>query len=186
MDTDRQPGPREPADGVPPTTGSPDVIPQDPARRRLLARISIIAGGLCAAIVGVPALGMFLGPWLERAPAPWRKVGEVGNFRVGDTVNVIIEENSSIPWTGVSGQSAVWLRRESVTQFTAFAVNCTHLGCPVRWEKDAQLFLCPCHGGAFYADGSVAAGPPPGPLNRYPVRVNQGQVEIQATGLVIK
>jgi menaquinol-cytochrome c reductase iron-sulfur subunit len=56
----------------------------------------------------------------------------------------------------------------------------------VRWEKDAQLFLCPCHGGAFYADGSVAAGPPPGPLNRYPVRVNQGQVEIQATGLVIK
>src|SRR3712207_8271662 len=40
----------------------------------------------------------------------------------------------------------------------AFAVNCTHLGCPVRWIQDASLFLCPCHGGVFYSDGRVAGG----------------------------
>jgi len=33
--------------------------------------------------------------------------------------------------------------------FTAFAVNCTHLACPVNWQAQAQLFLCPCHGGVF-------------------------------------
>jgi menaquinol-cytochrome c reductase iron-sulfur subunit len=38
--------------------------------------------------------------------------------------------------------------------------------------------MCPCHGGVYYKDGSVAAGPPPRPLERYPVRVQDGQVEI--------
>ena len=170
-------------------TDEPSSAPNSPAdlsRRRLLTRMTILAGGLCAAMIGVPALGMFLGPWLQRFPAPWRPVGAVGTFKVGATVDVTIEENSAIPWTGVTGISAVWLRRNGESDFTAFAVNCTHLGCPVRWEQGAQLFLCPCHGGAFYADGSVAAGPPPQPLNRFPVRVNNGVVEIQATGLSIK
>jgi menaquinol-cytochrome c reductase iron-sulfur subunit len=58
--------------------------------------------------------------------------------------------------------------------FTAYAVNCTHLGCPVSWLTGASLFMCPCHGGVYYGDGSVAAGPPPRPLFQYQVRV-QGQ-----------
>jgi menaquinol-cytochrome c reductase iron-sulfur subunit len=24
----------------------------------------------------------------------------------------------------------------------AFSINCTHLGCPVRWLPDANLFMC--------------------------------------------
>ncbi len=159
--------------------------PTNPSRRRLFTGISLLAGGLIAAAVGVPALGMFLGPWLERAPQPWRSVGPVDKFKVGETVDVSIQDNSTIPWTGITGQTAVWLRRDSESQFVAFAVNCTHLGCPVRWEAGAELFLCPCHGGVYYSDGSVAAGPPPRALNRYPVRVNNGVVEIQAVGLAI-
>jgi menaquinol-cytochrome c reductase iron-sulfur subunit len=67
----------------------------------------------------------------------------------------------------------------------AFTVNCAHLGCPVRWLPDARLFMCPCHGGVYYEDGRVAAGPPPHPLERYPVRVNDGQVEIQTEPIPI-
>ena len=37
-------------------------------------------------------------------------------------------------------------------------------------RPDAELFLCPCHGGVYYADGTVAGGPPPQPLFRYGVR----------------
>ena len=50
-------------------------------------------------------------------------------------------------------------RRESEGQFIAFSANCTHLGCPVRWMRMQDLFLCPCHGGVYYKDGSVAARP---------------------------
>jgi menaquinol-cytochrome c reductase iron-sulfur subunit len=81
----------------------------------------------------------------------------------------------------VTARTAAWLRRDDETGFTAFAVNCTHLGCPVRWIQGAELFLCPCHGGVFTRNGTVAAGPPPRPLTRYPVRIRNGQVEIQTT-----
>ena len=33
-------------------------------------------------------------------------------------------------------------------------------GLPGTLGGGAQLFFCPCHGGAYYADGNVAAGPP--------------------------
>ena len=49
----------------------------------------------------------------------------------------------------------------------------------MRWIADAELFMCPCHGGVYYKDGTVAAGPPPEPLKRYAVRVRGNEVEIE-------
>jgi menaquinol-cytochrome c reductase iron-sulfur subunit len=108
----------------------------------------------------------------------WRSVGSISAFQKGQTVEVRYEDASPLAWAGVTGQTAAWLRYEPNGTFTAFAVNCTHLGCPVRWLQSASLFMCPCHGGVYYEDGTVAAGPPPRPLIRYPVRVRNGQVEI--------
>jgi menaquinol-cytochrome c reductase iron-sulfur subunit len=155
-------------------------------RRQFLAKLSVALGGLGAAIVGIPVAGFLLAPLLRRAPDFWRPVGAVGSFKVGETVLVTFLDPSPLPWAGVTANSAAWLRRESEQQFAAFAVNCTHLGCPVRWLPDAELFMCPCHGGVFYQDGIVAAGPPPRPLNRYDVRVRGGQVEILAGPTPIK
>ena len=90
------------------------------------------------------------------------------------------------PYLGrACAKTAAWLRRESDQQFIAFAINCTHLGCPVRWLPNADLFMCPCHGGVFYKDGTVASGPPPKPLVTYPVRVRDGRVEILTSPLPI-
>ena len=44
----------------------------------------------------------------------------------------------------------------SAAHFTAYSMYCTHLGCPIHWLPQADMFLCPCHGSAFYASGSVA------------------------------
>lgn len=60
----------------------------------------------------------------------------------------------------------------------ALSAVCTHLGCVVQWEKDKQAFLCPCHAGRFSADGSVIAGPPPKPLARLPLAVENGIVTV--------
>ena len=58
-------------------------------------------------------------------------------------------------------------------------MNCTHLGCPVRWFPQSSLFLCPCHGGAYYADGARASGPPERGLFEYPYKTERGELLIQ-------
>jgi quinol---cytochrome c reductase iron-sulfur subunit, bacillus type len=154
-------------------------------RRRFLVRVSIALSAAGAALVGVPFVGFLIAPLLERAPRLWRPVGRVADFTIGNTVEVSFEDASSLPWAGVTGRTAAWLRRHSADEFIAFAVNCTHLGCPVRWLPDADLFMCPCHGGVYYSDGRVASGPPPQALTRYPVRVRNGRVEIQTSPVPI-
>lgn len=54
-------------------------------------------------------------------------------------------------------------------QFTAFSAVCTHLGCVVQWQTAEQRFLCPCHAGLFSAEGAVLGGPPPRPLEKLAV-----------------
>jgi menaquinol-cytochrome c reductase iron-sulfur subunit len=46
--------------------------------------------------------------------------------------------------------------------------------------------MCPCHGGVYYQDGTVAAGPPPRPLPQYPVRLVDGKVEIRTDPIPIE
>jgi menaquinol-cytochrome c reductase iron-sulfur subunit len=155
------------------------------SRRQFLARLSIGLGALAAAAASVPIIGFILSPFVRQPPETWRSVGAVDNFKVGETVQVSFLDASPLPWAGVTADTAAWLRRNSEQEFTAFSVNCTHLGCPVRWLPDAELFMCPCHGGVYYQDGAVAAGPPPLPLPQYPVRVRNGQVEIRTSPIPI-
>jgi menaquinol-cytochrome c reductase iron-sulfur subunit len=152
-----------------------------PERRKFLTRLSVGLGCLGATLLGLPVAGFLLGPLFESVARKWRSVGAADAFQKGKTIEVKFEDASSVAWAGVTGQTGAWLRCEEDGQFIAFAINCTHLGCPVRWLQSAELFMCPCHGGVYYQDGTVAAGPPPKPLTRYPVRVNQGQVEILTT-----
>ncbi|MFN2148573.1 MAG: ubiquinol-cytochrome c reductase iron-sulfur subunit [Anaerolineales bacterium] len=155
------------------------------SRRGFLAGLSLALGALGTLIVGVPVVGFLLNPLLKQTSETWRAVGAVDDFSIGETTSVVLEDASPLPWAGVTARTAAWLRRESQDQFTAYSINCTHLGCPVRWLDDAHLFMCPCHGGVYYQDGTVAAGPPPRPLIKYPVRVHDGQVEIRTSPLPI-
>ena len=107
-------------------------------------------------------------------------------FKVGETVNVKFQDASPLPWAGMTAQTGAWLRRESDQTFIAFTLNCSHLGCPVHWLADANLFMCPCHGGVYYKDGTRAAGPPPRGLARYLVRVRENQVEIKLSPVPIE
>jgi len=96
--------------------------------------------------------------------------------------NLQAGERFGIPVSGRQAHSWVMFFEN---EFEAFSVNCAHLGCPVRWLPDARLFMCPCHGGVYYEDGSVAAGPPPHGLTKYPVRVKDGRVEIRTDPIPI-
>ena len=147
-------------------------------RRAFLNRISLILSGLIGLVLSVPILAYLLTPLIKRAPEVWLNVGSLDQFQIGATVQIAIEDPSPLEWAGQTAKTAIWLRRDGQSAFTAFAVNCTHLACPVNWQAQAQIFLCPCHGGVFYGDGRVAAGPPPRPLPQYDTRVQNGTVQV--------
>ena len=63
-------------------------------------------------------------------------------------------------------------------QMKAFSAVCTHLGCIVQWEKEAQDFVCPCHAGHYASDGTVLSGPPPKPLAKIPIAVAEGKITV--------
>ena len=146
--------------------------PHGEARRKFLLTAGIGVSGIGGAAVVLPTVCFMFAPMFEPPKQIWQDVGDVGDFKIGDTVLVHYKDPSSLPWSGVTANTASWLRRDNETEFTAFSVNCTHLGCPVRWIQTAGLFMCPCHGGVYYKDGTVAAGPPPLPLPRYPARLD--------------
>ena len=68
--------------------------------------------------------------------------------------------------------------------YHAFGQKCTHLSCPVYFERAHQRLECPCHEGAFDArTGDVLYGPPPRPLDRLEIELRENG-EVWATGRV--
>jgi Rieske Fe-S protein len=61
----------------------------------------------------------------------------------------------------------------------ALSATCTHLGCRVAWHDAENAFRCPCHGGRFTREGTVAGGPPPRRLDGLETRVENGRVLVR-------
>ncbi len=65
-------------------------------------------------------------------------------------------------------------------RYVAYNQRCTHLTCPVHYNRDRNQLVCPCHKGFFDAkDGSVIAGPPPRALPRYEVSIEGNQIWVR-------
>jgi menaquinol-cytochrome c reductase iron-sulfur subunit len=154
-------------------------------RRKFLNWLTLCLGGASVGSVIWAVIAFILAPLEKETRSPWRVVGKVDDFKAGTVTVVKLEDASSLAWAGYAGKTAAYLRRDDNSAFTCFSVNCTHLGCPVRWVATAELFMCPCHGGVYYRDGAVAAGPPPLPLPQYKVRVRNGNVEVLASPVPI-
>ncbi|QDV85872.1 ubiquinol-cytochrome c reductase iron-sulfur subunit [Planctomycetes bacterium TBK1r] len=151
---------------------------ESPGRRRLLAWGTVILGGVAASAAGVPILGFLLAPLANKANS-WIAAGKISDFEVGKThkvefVNPLADAND-----GETAKTIMYVRRNEGDTFNIFAVNCTHLGCPVSWFANAGLFMCPCHGGVYYEDGSVAAGPPPRELFQYPHKIENETLMVE-------
>jgi len=64
--------------------------------------------------------------------------------------------------------------------FLAFSAVCTHLACIVRWNDPKKVFECPCHGATFSAVGEVLEGPPPRPMDLYPIEIVEDKIVVDA------
>jgi cytochrome b6-f complex iron-sulfur subunit len=61
---------------------------------------------------------------------------------------------------------------EGSGKYKALAAKCTHEGCTVQYVPGDAVIWCACHNGRFDLDGRNISGPPPRPLARYGVRVD--------------
>jgi len=151
-------------------------------RRAFLFKMSLYLNGVVGAILAVPILGYFLGPAFKKDSSynSWVSLGPISDFPEGETRLVDYRNPVTTVSDGATGNVACWVRRIEAKKFQVFAINCAHLGCPVRWFAQSHLFLCPCHGGAYYQDGSRASGPPERGLFEYEYTIVRDNLMIQA------
>lgn len=177
--------PEKPSTGPDIATASVQASDQEnPAvvsRRWLLLGAGAALNGLVGLALAVPIVRYLFAPVRKDSSySSWVSLGNADEFPMGETRLTTYRNPFTRPWDGQTDNVACYVRREGSSQFTVFAINCAHLGCPVRWFPQSQLFMCPCHGGVYYADGSRASGPPERGLFTYDYKIVGGQLQINA------
>lgn len=95
------------------------------------------------------------------------RVASLSELRSAGGLVVPVEDKPVILSVGANGE------------VNAFSAICTHLGCVCKWEPAGGYILCPCHDGRFNAQtGAVISGPPPNPLIRFNVTVEDDDVYV--------
>jgi Rieske Fe-S protein len=150
------------------------------SRRNFLVTLGMGLNAIAAALLAIPIVG-YLGGALKnrRRDQAWIGLGKVDAFPVGQTRLATYTNPFRTPWDGETAEMPCWVRRIADDRFQVFAINCTHLGCPVRWFPESGLFMCPCHGGVYYEDGQHASGPPPRRLYEYEYKVDGGELLVR-------
>ncbi len=169
-------------DGTPQTTPSTTTAPAPAgtSRRSFLFSFGLVLNAIAAALFAIPVIGYVMSPMRRFTWLAWISLGPVTNFPENHTRLATYQNPFVRPWDGETTKIPCWVRRITGDSFQVFAINCTHLGCPVRWFQEAGLFMCPCHGGAFYTDGRRASGPPPRDLYQYEYKVEHGELLVRA------
>jgi cytochrome b6-f complex iron-sulfur subunit len=77
------------------------------------------------------------------------------------------------------GTSPAMLIHHADGRWIGLSAVCTHLGCTVQYEPQADRIHCACHGGVYNAyTGANVSGPPPKPLKLFKVAVNEAGVQV--------
>ena len=149
------------------------------SRRQSLLKIAAAFNGFVGVLLGIPIVRYLLSP-MRKDYDHWIPLGTLDQFPTGETRLATFRSPVSNRSDGDTAELPCWVRNVDGSKFQVFAINCAHLGCPVRWFPQSRLFMCPCHGGVYYADGTRAAGPPERGLFEYSYKVEGDKLLIEA------
>jgi menaquinol-cytochrome c reductase iron-sulfur subunit len=154
--------------------------PAGVSRRSFLFGVGAALNVIAATLLAIPVIGYVFSSFRRNVGSQsWIMLGALENFPENQTRLATYRNPYTRPWDGTTANIPCWVRRLAGEKFQVFAINCTHLGCPVRWFEESHLFMCPCHGGAYYDDGSRASGPPPRGLYEYEYKIEQAQLWVR-------
>lgn len=155
-------------------------LPPSATRRGIIATI---VGGIVALVPFAAGLVTFLNPLRSRggsggdADQPGRLV-RIANLTAVPADGVprqfpVIADRQDA-WTRYPNEAigAVYLRRQPDSDdVEAFNATCPHAGCFVAFNRQREVFQCPCHDSAFKIDGQFEFGPSPRDLDRLDAEV---------------
>jgi menaquinol-cytochrome c reductase iron-sulfur subunit len=152
------------------------------SRRDLFMKLGIFFNAIVGVILAVPIIRYLLSPVVLKSTKDnesWVSLGMMDQFPTGETRLATYRNPIVSPSDGATADIPCWVRNLDGKNFQVFAINCMHLGCPVRWFPQSSLFMCPCHGGAYYQDGSRASGPPERGLFEHTYKIESGKLLIK-------
>ncbi len=139
-------------------------------RRSALAAIFGGAGALAAGALTLVAA--FLSNALGRsAPRPWIRIGAAEDLDAESFQRHVLRIDHDHAWIHQRQSLTIYVKDLYPADPVALLSKCSHLGCAVKWDAQGKKFRCPCHGGVYDEHGNVESGPPPRPLTRLDVKI---------------
>lgn len=150
------------------------------SRRNFLSIATLSIGGLIGAGFVAPAVAYVVGPSLKKeGTQEWLRLGSTEKVELGVPTLFKVVRKSQVGWIINEEEITAYVLTDNGRDFVALSNICTHLGCRVRWISERSEFFCPCHNGVFDKNGNVLSGPPPKQLERYELKVEDGQLFIK-------
>ena len=172
-------------------------------RSKFLEGATLGIGAMIGAVITLPVVGFAIGPAFIDQGYDDVDLGPLDNFPPGQFM--ITTFYSKGDEYGDVGLRTAYIRNngvvDQVPSFTILSSRCVHLGCPVQPQgpisdeqkksvdaKGGQVILtptqpsgfgCPCHGGAYNAEGERTAGPPVRSLDRYSYAIIDGNLVLK-------
>lgn len=139
---------------------------------------------LPAIILAVPAAGYLAHSGLRKEKladkASLGKLAELSNEPSRKVIKAAIPD----AWVKKEKSIVIWARLDDSGEPVALSASCPHQRCPVNWDKQKELYICPCHGSSFGVDGAWISGPSEQPLKRLSVTNVAGELLIQVQELI--
>jgi len=172
------------SDGNPKDTEQPV---EDAGRRKFMEAGVFTITGCIAAVSGIALTRFGIGSAFEETESQWIEADiSPADLSSDGFEQVIMEYEGKDGWVTAASKALAFIRKEADGSVTAISATCTHLGCVVSWMDDEKIFKCPCHNGRFDAAGKVLSGPPPVPLWRHPVKIEDDRLMIATRALPLK
>ncbi len=137
------------------------------SRRDFAKLLAVVSGGMVAGNGLIAAKAYFT---KDNSDGKKHNICSVNDIPVGGTKSFVIE-GETIPYILIHTEDG---------QFYAYEQKCTHLSCAVFYKPGTMKIECPCHNGWFdVKTGNVLQGPPPRPLKKLNVFIDDGEIFVQ-------
>ena len=148
-------------------------------RRSFLQIASAFIGGLIGLAAGIPLIGFAISPAWKKEESQWVDLGLVDRLKNSHYKKINYTFTAKDGWVKATKKRSVYVTDVGDGNWDVFSRTCSHLGCLVRWNESQESFLCPCHGAVFDKNGAVVAGPPPEPLQKLEVKIEEGVLYVK-------